>query len=115
MWPNSNRNSSFGNNGHFQNNFNQDDFPPPSIGVPGAPGQKYFHQNLLQPDMIQFEDATGDGYMNNDFQPELGLHEGSFLQNQFANTANAQVSRARLPSSEPVYKLQVCFSAQDIC
>lgn len=105
----------FGNNGHVQNNLNQDNFPPPAVAVPGAPGQKYFHQHPLQPNVMQSEDGSGDSYMNNDFHPELGLCEGPFLKNRFANAANAQVSRARLPSSAPLYKRQVLFSAHDIC
>ena len=41
--------------------------------------------------MLQYEDSNGEGFMNNDFQPEVGLYnEGAFMQNQFIN-ANPQV------------------------
>lgn len=92
MW----QNNGFGNNGPFQNNFNQDDYPPsPFGGVSGPPGQQYFpiphHPSM-------YEDPNGgEGYMSDDFRPEVGLfNEGSFMQNQhqFVNS-NVQVSLAQ--------------------
>jgi hypothetical protein len=41
--------------------------------------------------MLPYEDRNGEGFMNNDWQPEVDLYnEGVFMQNQFIN-ANPQV------------------------
>ncbi|KAF4635351.1 hypothetical protein G7Y89_g2743 [Cudoniella acicularis] len=78
-------------NGGFHNNYNQDDFPSSPFGGSSAtplPGQQLFAQP--QPNMMQFEqfeDAPSEGFMNNNFQPEVGLfNEGAFMQNQFLNS-----------------------------
>lgn len=90
MWPN----NEFGNNG---NNFNQDDYPPLPFG--DHPGQPYLPQLSFQPNMMQFEGGNGEGFMNGEFQPEVGLYnEGALAQNQFVNAANAQV-RSSYPST----------------
>jgi hypothetical protein len=87
MW----QNNGYGNNGQFQNGFNQESYPPSTFGPSSGPslaGQHYFPN---QQNLMQYEDANGEGFMNNDFQPEVGLYnEGTFMQNQFIN-ANAQV------------------------
>ena len=73
MWPN----NGFGNNGDFQSNFNQDDYPPSPFG--GHPGQQYFPQLPFPTNMMQYEGGNGEGFMNNEFQPEVGLYnEGAF-------------------------------------
>jgi hypothetical protein len=37
---------------------------------------------------MQYEENDGEGFMNNDFQPEVGLYnEGAFMQNQFINAS----------------------------
>lgn len=85
MWSN----NGFSSNGQFQNGFNnKDNFPPSPFGGPPGQSQQYFpHQQPL----MQYEDNNAEGFMNNDFQPEVGLYnEGSFMQNQFIN-ANPQV------------------------
>jgi hypothetical protein len=83
MWQNN------GYGGHFPSNMNQDEFPPPFAGTPG-PGQQYLQHP--QPHLMQFEDGNGEGYLNNEFQPQVGLfNEGAFLQNQFVSP-QAQVS-----------------------
>lgn len=81
MWPN----NGFGNNLPFQNNFNPEDFPPPSPfgnanASPGTPlqGQLLFTHGNMMP----FGEANGEGFAN-DFHPEVGLfNEGAFMQNQ---------------------------------
>lgn len=81
MW----QNNGFGGNGQFPNGFNnQENFPPsPFSGPPGA-GHQYFP---MLPNMMGYEDANGEGFMNNEFEPEVGLYnEGAFMQNQFINT-----------------------------
>jgi hypothetical protein len=88
MW----QNNGFGGNGQFPNGFNnQENFPPSPFGAPpgqGLAGGQYFP---TQRNMLQYEDSNGEGFMNNDFQPEVGLYnEGAFIQNQFIN-ANPQV------------------------
>lgn len=81
MWPS----NGFGNNLPFQNNFNQEDFTPPSPfgnanASPGTPlpGQHLFPHGNMMP----FGEANGEGFAN-DFHPEVGLfNEGAFMQNQ---------------------------------
>jgi YTH domain-containing protein 1 len=81
MW----QNNGFGNGPGppFQNTFNQNDFSSsPFGGGAGTPlaGQQIFAQH--QP--MQFEDANGEGFAGNNFQPEVGLYnEDAFMQNQF--------------------------------
>ena len=86
MW----QNNGYGSNGHFPNSFNnQENFPTSPFGTPSAPGQQFFTnpQNRMH-----FDDANGEGFLKNEFQPEVGLYnEGAFMQNQFIN-ANPQVS-----------------------
>jgi hypothetical protein len=88
MW----QNNGFGNNGPFQNGFNnQENYPHSPFGASSGPplaGQQYFP---TQQNMMHYEDANEEDYMNDNFQPEVGLcNEGAFMQNQFIN-ANAQV------------------------
>jgi hypothetical protein len=41
--------------------------------------------------MMHFADINGEGLLNADYKPEVGLYnEGAFMQNQFIN-ANPQV------------------------
>jgi hypothetical protein len=41
--------------------------------------------------MMQFQDTNGEGFLNADYKPEVGLYnEGAFMQNKFIN-ANPQV------------------------
>jgi hypothetical protein len=92
MW----QNNGFGGNGQFPNGFNnQENFPSSPFGAPpgqGLAGGQYFP---TQRNMLQYEDSNGEGFMNNDFQPEVGLYnEGAFMQNQFIN-ANPQVCVGR--------------------
>jgi hypothetical protein len=107
MW----QNNGFGNNGQFQNGFNsQESYPPspfgPSSGPPLA-GQQYFPN---QQNLMQYEDANGEGFINNDFQPEVGLYnEGAFMQNQFIN-ANTQVCFV-----EPGHYLTLCTTRKARC
>ncbi|KAH7342949.1 YT521-B-like domain-containing protein [Rhexocercosporidium sp. MPI-PUGE-AT-0058] len=75
MWQN---NGVFGGNGQFQNNFNQDNYPPSPFSSQPMPGHQYFAQH---PNLMQYEDASSEGY-----QPELPLYnEGAFSQNRFIN------------------------------
>jgi hypothetical protein len=88
MW----QNNGFGSNGQFPNGFgNQENFPRSPFGAPpGQPsvGQQYFPN---QQNMMQYEDTNGDGFIDTDFQPEVGIYnEGAFMQNQFIN-AKSQV------------------------
>ncbi|RDL39607.1 uncharacterized protein BP5553_03947 [Venustampulla echinocandica] len=78
MW----HNNGYGNNPPLQSNFNQNSYPSSPFGGSSAshPQQLFQHQ----PDMMQFEDSTAEGFMANDFQPEIGLYnEGALVQNQF--------------------------------
>ncbi|KAE9370411.1 YTH-domain-containing protein [Stipitochalara longipes BDJ] len=89
MWSN----NGFGSNGQFPNGFgHQESFPPSPFEAPrgqGLAGQQYFTN---QQNMMQFDDANGEGFLNNDFQPEVSLYnEGAFMQNQLINT-NTQFS-----------------------
>ncbi|KAE8451563.1 hypothetical protein EG329_003636 [Mollisiaceae sp. DMI_Dod_QoI] len=88
MWPNG-----FGNNGHFQNNFNPDDYQPISFG--GPPSQQFFPQQGMA---MQFDDPNGDELMEDDYQPELALpnHE-AFIQNQ---NISAQFSPSTFMASQ---------------
>lgn len=82
MWQN---NGGFGGNGQFQNNFNQDTYPPSPFASQPMPGQQYFAQH---PNMMQYDDGNGDSY-----QPEVGLfNDSAYSQNQFINSG-PQVSR----------------------
>jgi hypothetical protein len=83
MW----QNNGYVNNGNFPNSFNQDDFPTsPFTGSTGVPGQQYFPPHPHPPNMMQFDNGNVEGYMSNDFQPEVGLYnERAFSQNQFAS------------------------------
>jgi len=73
MWQNN------GNNGPFQNNFNQDNFPQQPINGSNRPGQQFFQPQPLQP--MDFN--NGEDYTDGDFRPEVGLfNNGAFLQNQ---------------------------------
>jgi len=88
MW----QNNGFDGNRQFPNGFNnQEKFPPSPFGAPpGQPssGQQYFPN---QQSMMQFQDTNGEGFLNADYKPEVGLYnEGAFMQNQFIN-ANPQV------------------------
>lgn len=88
MWSN----NGFGSNGHFPNGFNnQNNFPPfPSGGPPGQ-SQQYFpnQQNSMQ----YADDNDNEGFMNQDFQPEVGLYnDGAFMHNQFVS-ANPPISQ----------------------
>jgi hypothetical protein len=87
-------NTGFGNNGFLQNSLNQDTFPTSSF-TGGVTGRPYFPQQA-QSDMIGFkDDGNGEGYMNNAFQPEVGLfNDAAFSQNLF-NSPLAQVSVTR--------------------
>lgn len=93
MWPNG-----FGSNGDFPNNFSrQDDYSLSPFGA--GPGGQYFPKLPFQQNMMPFEGGNGERFMNNDFQPEVGLYnEGAFSQTQFVNAANPQVSYCSLPS-----------------
>ncbi|KAL2075838.1 hypothetical protein VTL71DRAFT_781 [Oculimacula yallundae] len=91
MWPN---NNAFGTNGQFQNNFNQDGYPPSPFAGQAIPGQQYFAQ---QPNMMQFEDGNSEG-----FQPEVGLfNSGAYSQNQFTSSGPPQFSPAAYDISPP--------------
>ena len=81
MW----QNNGFGNGPGppFQTTFNQNDLPFGGGGA-GTPlaGQQGFAQH--QPNLMQFEDANGEGFMGNNFQPEVGLYnQDAFMQNQY--------------------------------
>jgi len=80
MW----QNNGFGNSGHFQNFNNQEAFTPPSFGGSPGPllsGQQFFASH---PNIVQYDD--GEGFINNDFQPEVGIfNEAAYMQNQFMN------------------------------
>ena len=67
------------------------------------PGQQYFPQHQQQANnMIHFEDGSGEGYTNNEFQPELGFYnEGAFLQNQFTPATQVSFEDVYLPSKDP--------------
>lgn len=83
----------FGDN---ENNVNQADYPLSAFG--NLPGQPYFPQLPIKPNMMQSEGGNGEGFMNGEFQPDVGFYtEGTFAQNQFVNAANAQVSSSYLP------------------
>src|SRR6187402_613590 len=88
MW----QNNGFGNNGQIPNSFNQDGYPLAHFGSNSGqslPGQQYFSHQSNLPDLIQYEDTNGEG-----FQPEVGLYnDGSFIQNQFANSQVSVVAR----------------------
>ena len=90
MWPN----NGFGNNGQFQNNFNQDDYTPSPFGGssdPSGPGQYFQQQPQLHPNLMQYEDSNDEGF--NGFEPEVGLYsEGPFMQNPKFISPNPQVS-----------------------
>jgi hypothetical protein len=82
MW----QNHGFGDNGSFQNNFNQENFPPSPFGAgSGTPlGQSFFPN---QTDMLQYEGGNGEGFISNEFHPEVGLfNQAAFMQNQVMNT-----------------------------
>ena len=79
---------------------------PPFSELSGPPlaGQQYFP---TQQNMMHYEDTNGEGFMNNDFQPEIGLYnEGAFMQNQFIN-ANPQVCFV-----EPNHFLTACTTTK---
>ena len=113
MWPN----NSFGNNGNFQNNFNQDDFQTSPFGInsgPPLPGQQYFPQHQSPQNPMQYENAYGDGYISNELQPEIStFNHGAFTQNQFPNPNNTQVSLGSLPAY-PTAELQQCTPMADL-
>ena len=94
MW----QNNGFGNNGQFPNGFNSQENFPSSLGAPLgqlAGGPQYFPN---QQNMMQYDDSNDDGFMSNDFQPEVGIYnEGAFLQTQFIN-ANPQVCVVEPPN-----------------
>ena len=82
MW----QNHGFGDNGSFQNNFNQENFPSSPFGAgSGTPlGQSFFP---TQTDMLQYEGGNGEGFISNEFHPEVGLfNQAAFMQNQVMNT-----------------------------
>jgi hypothetical protein len=86
MW----QNNGFGDNSSFQNGFNQENFPPSPFGAGlGTPlGQSFFPN---QTDMMQYEGGNGEGFMSNEFHPEVGLfNQAAYMQNQVIN-ANGPV------------------------
>ncbi|KAH6723959.1 YT521-B-like domain-containing protein [Leptodontidium sp. MPI-SDFR-AT-0119] len=91
MWQN---NGGFGGNGQFQNNFNQDNYPPSPFASQPMPGQQYFAQH---PNMMQYDDGNGDSY-----QPEVGLfNDSAYSQNQFINSG-PQFSPLSYNASPPI-------------
>jgi hypothetical protein len=82
MW----QNHGFGDNGSFQNNFSQENFPPSPFGAgSGTPLGRSFFPN--QTDMLQYEGGNGEGFISNEFHPEVGLfNQTAFMQNQVMNT-----------------------------
>ncbi|PVH89900.1 YTH-domain-containing protein [Cadophora sp. DSE1049] len=82
MWH---HNGGFGNNGQFQNNFNQDGYPPSPFAGQLIQGQQYFPN---QPNMTQYEEPNGES-----FQPEVGLfNDRAYMQNQFNSQGPPQFS-----------------------
>jgi hypothetical protein len=77
-------NTGFGNNGFIPDSFNQDTLPTSFAG--GNTGRSYFPQQA-QSNTIGFEDdGNGKGYVNDDFQPEVGLfNDAAFSQNLFTS------------------------------
>jgi hypothetical protein len=68
-------------NSQFTNSvpINPEDFPVSPFGGLPIPALGSF---FPQQDMIQYDEVNG----NCDFQPEVGLYNGAFMQNQFVNS-----------------------------
>jgi hypothetical protein len=81
MW----QNNGYQSNGSYHNNFNENEYPTSPFTVGSS-------TPMFSPDLMQFENSNGDGFISQEFQPETGLfNDGAYMQNQFLNS-HLQVS-----------------------